>query len=352
MWRLSAFFRGDKMAHKTGKQTVIIDGNVGVCAAAAVGSKKEGEGPLGGEFDIINEDSRFGEKTWEKAESKMQRLAAEKALEKCGLSFSDADFAFAGDLLNQCVASAFGARGSGVPFIGLYGACSTFAEANALAAVFADGPARLCIAATSSHFCGAERQYRFPLEYGGQRPPSAQWTATAAGAALIKKDGNAPFIKAVTFGTVEDLGINDQNNMGAAMAPAACATLCTFFRDTYTSPEDYDIILTGDLGFVGASLLRELIEKEGFFLGENYNDCGLLLYDRKRQQVEAGASGCGCSAAVACCHLLPRISSGEIKNALLVSTGALMSPTSVQQGETIPGVAHLVCYSSQKGGIF
>ena len=314
------------MAHKTGKQTIIIDGNVGVCAAAAVGSKKEGE-------------------------SKMQRLAAEKALEKCGLSFSDADFAFAGDLLNQCVASAFGARGSGVPFIGLYGACSTFAEANALAAVFADGPARLCIAAASSHFCGAERQYRFPLEYGGQRPPSAQWTATAAGAALIKKDGNAPFIKAVTFGTVEDLGINDQNNMGAAMAPAACATLCAFFRDTYTSPEDYDIILTGDLGFVGASLLRELIEKEGFFLGENYNDCGLLLYDRKRQQVE-GASGCGCSAAVACCHLLPRISSGEIKNALLVSTGALMSPTSVQQGETIPGVAHLVCYSSQKGGIF
>ena len=265
---------------------------------------------------------------------------------------SEVDFVFAGDLLNQCIASGYGARGAGVPFIGLYGACSTYAEASALGAVFADGPAKLCLAVASSHFCSAERQYRFPLEYGGQRPPSAQWTATAAGAAVIAKEGNAPFIKAVTFGTVEDLGINDQNNMGAAMAPAACATLSQFFRDTYSSPEDYDLILTGDLGFVGTSLLRDLMEKEGFVLGENYNDCGLLIYDRCRQQMEAGASGCGCSAAVASGHVLPRIKSGELKNVLLVSTGALMSPTSIQQGETIPGVAHLVCYSSQKGGIF
>lgn len=340
------------MAHKIGKQTVIIDGAVGVLASAAVGSKKEGEGPLSADFDIINEDSRFGEKTWEKAESKMQRLAANAALEKCGRALSEVDFVFAGDLLNQCIASGYGARGAGVPFIGLYGACSTYAEASALGAVFADGPAKLCLAVASSHFCSAERQYRFPLEYGGQRPPSAQWTATAAGAAVIAKEGNAPFIKAVTFGTVEDLGINDQNNMGAAMAPAACATLSQFFRDTYSSPEDYDLILTGDLSFVGTSLLRDLMEKEGFVLGENYNDCGLLIYDRCRQQMEAGASGCGCSAAVASGHVLPRIKSGELKNVLLVSTGALMSPTSIQQGETIPGVAHLVCYSSQKGGIF
>lgn len=340
------------MAHKIGKQTIVIDGEVGVLSFAAVGSKKEGEGPLGTCFDIINEDSRFGEQSWEKAESKMQNLAAQCALKKCGKSFFDADFIFAGDLLNQCAASAFGARGTAVPFIGLYGACSTYAEATALAAVFADGPAKLCLAVASSHFCGAERQYRFPLEYGGQRPPSSQWTATAAGSAVLAKGGPAPFVKAVTFGTVEDLGINDQNNMGAAMAPAACATLSQFFRDTYSSPEDYDLILTGDLGLVGSELLRELISKEGFFLGENYNDCGLMLYDRKQQQVEAGASGCGCSAAVAGAHLLPRLKKGELNNVLLVSTGALMSPTTVQQGETIPSVAHLVCYSAQKGGIF
>ncbi len=340
------------MAHKTGKQTIIIDGDVGVAASAAVGSKKEGEGPLGADFDVINEDSRFGEKTWEQAESTMQKTAAKAALDKCGHALSDVDFIFAGDLLNQCIASGYGARGAGVPFVGLYGACSTYAEATALGAVFADGPARLCLAVASSHFCSAERQYRFPLEYGGQRPPSAQWTATAAGAAVIEKGGAAPLIKAVTFGTVEDLGISDQNNMGAAMAPAACATLAQFFRDTYSSPEDYDLILTGDLGFVGTALLHELMSREGFALGENYNDCGLLLYDRKRQQTEAGASGCGCSAAVASGHVLPRMKRGELENVLLVSTGALLSPTSVQQGETIPGVAHLVCYSVRKGGIF
>lgn len=340
------------MAHKIGKQTIIIDGDASVAASAAVGSKKEGEGPLGADFDVINEDSRFGEKTWEKAESTMQKTAANAALAKCGRTLSDVDFIFAGDLLNQCIASGYGVRGAGVPFVGLYGACSTYAEATALGAVFVDGPATRCLAVASSHFCSAERQYRFPLEYGGQRPPSAQWTATAAGAAVIEKGGAAPFIKAVTFGTVEDLGINDQNNMGAAMAPAACATLAQFFRDTYSAPEDYDLILTGDLGFVGAALLRELMSKEGFALGENYNDCGLLIYDRKRQQVEAGASGCGCSAAVASGHVLPRMKRGELENALLVSTGALMSTTSVQQGETIPGVAHLVCYSVRKGGIF
>lgn len=346
------FYRGDILAHKIGKQTIVMDGDVSVLSSAAVGSKKEKDGPLGDCFDIINEDSRFGEQSWEKAESKMQNLAAQCALEKCGKSFADTDFIFSGDLLNQCVASAFGARGTAVPFIGLYGACSTYAEATALASVFADGPANLCLAMASSHFCSAERQYRFPLEYGGQRPPSSQWTATAAGAAVLAKSSSGPFVKAVTFGTVEDLGINDQNNMGAAMAPAACATLSQFFRDTYSSPEDYDLILTGDLGLVGSELLRELLSKEGFFLGENYNDCGLMLYDRKRQQVEAGASGCGCSAAVASGYILPMLKSKKLNSVLLISTGALLSPTTVQQGETIPSVAHLVCYSAEKGGIF
>lgn len=343
---------GDILAHKIGKQTIVIDTPVGVLGSAAVGGKKEGEGPLGRDFDIINGDSRFGEKTFEKAESRMQKLAKEKALEKCELSYSDMDYILAGDLLNQCIASSYGSRGVKVPFIGLYGACSTYAEATGLGAVLTESAARNCLVCASSHFCSAERQYRFPLEYGGQRPPTAQWTATAAGAAVISRESEGPFIKAVTFGTVEDLGINDQNNMGAAMAPAAAATVARFFRDTYTEPSDYDLILTGDLGYVGSGLFRELMEKEGFIMGGNYNDCGLLLYDRKRQQVESGASGCGCSAAVASCHVLPRMKEKKINSFLLISTGALMSPTSVQQGETIPGIAHLVCYSNEKGGIF
>lgn len=340
------------MAHKIGKQTLIIDGVVGIRSSAAVGSKKEGEGPLGKDFDIINDDSRFGEKTWEKAESKMQELACWKALKKAEAEMNDVDFIFAGDLLNQCIASAFSARGSKVPYIGLYGACSTFAEALGLSAVFADSAAKNCLAVASSHFCSAERQYRFPLEYGGQRPPSSQWTATAAGAALVSKEEVFPFIKAVTFGTVEDFGINDQNNMGAAMAPAAAETLSQFFKDTYTDPEDYDLIVTGDLGFVGANLMKELMGRKGFPLGENYNDCGLMLYDREKQQVESGASGCGCSASVLSGHVIPMIRDGMLKSVLALSTGALMSPTSIQQGETIPGVAHLVCFSSEKGGIF
>ena len=340
------------MAYKIGKQTLIIGGEVGIKSSAAVGSKKEGEGPLGKYFDIINEDSRFGEKTWEKAESKMQELALWKALKKAGCENADIDFIFAGDLLNQCIASAFNARGTKIPYIGLYGACSTFAEGVGLASVFADSAAKNCAAIASSHFCSAERQYRFPLEYGGQRPPSSQWTATAAGAAVVSEEAGPPFVKAVCFGTVEDLGINDQNNMGAAMAPSAAATLSQFFRDTYTDAEDYDLILTGDLGAVGAKLMRELMEREGFPLGENYNDCGLMLYDRERQQVESGASGCGCSAAVISGKIIPELQKGSLKNVLIMSTGALMSPTSIQQGETIPGVAHLICLSSKKGNIF
>lgn len=329
-----------------------MDSLVSVEAFSAVGGKKEGEGPLGRDFDLISEDARFGEKSFEKAECRMRKLADERALENAGKSFSDVDFTFGGDLLNQCIAAAYSSRGSGVPFIGLYGACSTYAEATGLAAVFAESGAKRCLATASSHFCSAERQYRFPLEYGGQRPPSAQWTATAAGSALITSGGEAPFIKAATFGTVEDMGINDQNNMGAAMAPAAAKTLSAFFEDTGIKPPDFDLILTGDLGYVGSELLKKLMDDAGFPLGMNYNDCGLMLYDREIQQVEAGASGCGCSAAVAGCYVLPNMKKGVLKNVLLVSTGALMSPLSLQQGETIPSVAHLICYSTEKGGIF
>ncbi len=333
------------MAHKIGKNTVIIDKNLGVSAFAAVGSSKEGEGPLGEKFDIIGE-SHFGMSTWEKAESRMQELCRETVLKKSNLSTKNIDYLFAGDLLNQCIASGFAARSGNIPFIGLYGACSTFAQALGLSAVFCDAFAEHCLAEASSHFCSAERQYRFPLEYGGQRPPTAQWTATAAGCALIGKNPKAAKIKAVSFGTVQDLGITDQNAMGAAMAPAAVSTVAGFFRDTGLGFGDFDAVLTGDLGFMGAEIFKELMKTEGFSPDKNYSDCGLLLYDRLRQQVECGASGCGCSAAVCCTHLLPKIARGEIKNALLVSTGALLSPTSVLQKESIPGVAHLIWLSA------
>ncbi len=339
------------MSHKIGKNTLLLD-NVSLGPSAAVGSKKEGEGPLGKYFDMIEKDPRFGKDTFEQGEIKMQTLARNTLLKKSNLSTEDIDYLFAGDLLNQCIATSFSARESEIPLIGLYGACSTFTQALGIASVFCDAGAKNCIAEASSHFCSAERQYRFPLEYGGQRPPTAQWTATAAGAALVKKGEAPPFIKAVTFGKIVDLGISDQNNMGAAMAPAAASTLSSFFRDTYTDPSDYDLILTGDLGAVGAKLLKETLETEGFFLGENYNDCGLLLFDREKQQVEAGASGCGCSASVLCGYAFEKLRKGEIKSLLAISTGALLSPTSTLQGETIPGIAHLVCLSNEKGGIF
>ncbi len=342
------------MAYKIGKDTLVTPSCPAVLSTAAVGSQKEGEGPLGKEFDLIEEDSRFGQETWEKAESKMQELACKIALGKVNRKMSGMDFIFAGDLLNQCIASAYGARSSGVPFIGLYGACSTFTEALALSAVFVDaGAGKNVFAVASSHFCSAERQYRFPLEYGGQRPPTAQWTATAAGAAIVSAERKPPFIQAVCFGRIQDLGISDQNNMGAAMAPAAASTIKTFLEDTGTQPENFDLILTGDLGMVGSDLLDQILRKDGIDLAGRHQDCGLLLYDRERQQVEAGASGCGCAASVASCHLLPRMEKGEgPRSALLIATGALLSPTSIQQGETIPGVAHLVCFTAEERRLF
>ncbi len=337
------------MPYKNGAVVMMTD-PPSVSNTAAVGAKKEGEGPLGGDFDLIDEDSHFGKETWEKAESEMQTRAAELALGKAGLSMSQLDFIFAGDLLNQCIASGYAARGSGVPFIGLYGACSTFTEGVALASVFVDGGAgKNALAVASSHFCTAERQYRLPLEYGGQRPPTAQWTATAAGAAVVGKTGGPPYVNAVVFGTVEDLGINDQNNMGAAMAPAAAETLSRFFNDSGRQPEDFDAIVTGDLGFVGSQLLHELLKKDGLELSDRHEDCGLLLYDREKQQAESGASGCGCAASVAAGHFIPLMRRpGGPQNVLLMATGALMSPLSLQQGETIPGVAHLVWLTGQK----
>lgn len=338
------------MSQKLGRSTFRLTNPPSALAYAAVGGKKEGEGPLARDFDLLCDDSSFGEQTWEKAESRLQKDAVNKALEKARLSSGDIDLIFAGDLLNQCVGSTYGLRDLEIPFLGLYGACSTMAESLAVASLFVDnGLAERAAAVTSSHFCSAERQFRFPLEYGGQRPPTAQWTATASGAVIVGAAAQAPFIREVSIGKITDLGITDANNMGVAMAPAAASTIETFLRDTGTGPEDYDLILTGDLGKVGKALLLDLLKRQGIDLSRNHDDCGLMLYDEE-QDVHAGGSGCGCSASVLCGYVLPRIASGVYKDVLFAATGALMSPTSVQQGESIPGIAHLVHLSHKREG--
>lgn len=328
---------------RIGKRTIIFENKPRIISYGSVVGKKEHEGPLSNEFDAYTTDSFFGEKSFEKAESKLQKTAVQTALDKAGLTPDDIDNIFAGDLLNQCIGSSFGLRSFGIPFIGLYGACSTMALSAGLAAVFIDsGAAKKTISVTSSHFCSAERQYRFPLNYGSQRTPTAQWTVTGSGALILGKDGGDIYISSVTFGEIEDLNIKDANNMGAAMAPAAAGTLLNFFKDTETKPDDYDIIFTGDLGYVGTNLLYELLEREGIDIRCRHSDCGTLIFDREKQDVHAGGSGCGCSASVLCSYIMHRLEKGDFGNILFMSTGALMSPTSSFQGESIPGIAHLL----------
>lgn len=334
---------------RIGKRTIIFENKPRIISYGSVVGKKEHEGPLSNEFDSYTTDSFFGEKSFEKAESKLQKTAVQTALDKAGLTPDDIDNIFAGDLLNQCIGSSFGLRSFGIPFIGLYGACSTMALSAGLAAVFIDsGAAKKTISVTSSHFCSAERQYRFPLNYGSQRTPTAQWTVTGSGALILGKDGGDIYISSVTFGEIEDLNIKDANNMGAAMAPAAAGTLLNFFKDTETKPDDYDIIFTGDLGYVGTNLLYELLEREGIDIRCRHSDCGTLIFDREKQDVHAGGSGCGCSASVLCSYIMHRLEKGDFGNILFMSTGALMSPTSSFQGESIPGIAHLLNIKKEK----
>ena len=331
------------MAKKIGKRTIITENKPNIISYGSVVGKKEHEGPLSKEFDFYTVDSFFDEKTFEKAESKLQRTAVQIALDKVGLQPDQIDKIFAGDLLNQCIGSSFGLRELGVPFIGLYGACSTMALSTGLASIFVDcGIAKRAIAVTSSHFCSAERQYRFPLNYGSQRTPTAQWTVTGSGALILQNKGKGPYINSVTFGEIEDYGITDINNMGAAMAPAAASTLLHFFEDTNTSIEDYDLVFTGDLGYVGTQLLYELCDREGVDIRCRHSDCGTMIFDRDKQDVHAGGSGCGCSASVLCSYVMHRLEEKDLTNILFMSTGALMSPTSSFQGESIPGIAHLL----------
>ena len=310
--------------------------------AAAVG-KMEGDGPLRDCFDYIADDVTMGEVSWEKSESKFQQYAFNTALTKGGFAEKDISFIFAGDLLNQCTGSSYNLRETNIPVVGLYGACSTMAESLALASVFIDNSVGQNVAAlTSSHFCSSERQFRFPLNYGGQRTPTSQWTATASGCAIVSPHNKPPYVKAVTIGTIQDMGIKDANNMGAAMAGAAYQTISKHLANTNTSIDDYDMILTGDLGRVGSDLLTDLFGRDNVDITKKHQDCGLMLYDMEKQDVHAGGSGCGCSASVLCGYILQEIAQGKLKNVLFAATGALLSPTVVQQGESIPGISHAV----------
>ena len=335
-------------SRRRGRQTVALLRPPSVVSYANVGGKFEANGPLAGHFDLLCTDSFFGKDTWEQAESAMQQEALTRALEKGGLTPAELDYVLAGDLLNQCIGTAFGLRDFQIPFFGLYGACSTMGESLALGSLLlSGGHARTAACMTSSHYCTAERQYRMPVPYGSQRTPTAQWTATAAGCCILGDQGDGPYITHVTRGRIVDLGVTDMTNMGAAMAPAAFDTLQAVFRDTGTVPGDYDLILTGDLGDVGSRIVLELFAREGVTL-ENYTDCGLVLYDRKRQDMHAGGSGCGCSAAVLCGYLLPEMRRGRWRRVLFAPTGALLSPTSSFQGESIPGICHAVVLDRTK----
>ncbi|MCR6513515.1 MAG: stage V sporulation protein AD [Clostridium sp.] len=328
---------------KIGKQTIKLEFPPKIISAFSIVGPKEGEGPLKSYFDEILNDEMCGKESYEKAESDIMYNAIKGAIGRADLKEEDVDYLFAGDLLNQIISSSFAARELSIPFFGLYGACSTMSESLSLGALIMDGGfARHVVCSTSSHFCAAERQFRFPLEYGAQRSKTAQWTVTGSGAMVLGREGDFPEITYVTTGIVKDYGIKDPNNMGAAMAPAAVDTIYAHFKDTGREPEYYDVIATGDLGRVGTKICNNLMLEYGYDIRGNHIDCGDIIFNNETQKTESGGSGCGCSAAVSSGYLYKKIMRKEIKNFLLVSTGALMSTTSSLQGETIPGIAHAI----------
>ena len=332
--------------NKLGRRTIVPPRPVYLSNWASVAGKRESEGPLGHLFDIKSDDTKFGQQTWEQAEKRMQQLALEILTEKAGIQQSEIDLVYSGDLLNQCIGSSFTLRNRNIPHLGLYGACSTMAESLLSASMAVSGGfADKVVAMTSSHFASSERQYRFPLGYGGQRTPTAQWTVTGSGAALVCSAGKGPRIQSCTIGVVTDLGIKDAGNMGAAMAPAALSTIRAHFEDLKTGPEDFDLIVTGDLGQLGKELLLELAQRDGIPFGGKLTDCGTLVFDNTKQDVHSGGSGCGCSAITLCGDLLTKLQTKKLNKILFCGTGALLSPTSTQQGLPIPGVCHAVCIS-------
>ena len=327
---------------KLGKQTIKFDTPPCISEVASIVGPKEAKGPLSKYFDDCLDDEFWGEKSWEKSESKIIKETVNMAISKSGFSANSIEYCFAGDLLNQCISSSFGLRGLNIPFLGIFGACSTFVEGLSLSAIFTESCAEHTLCAASSHFCSAEKQFRFPLELGNQRPPTSQWTVTGAGAAIISKSGNGPYITHITTGKIVDMGIKDANNMGSAMAPAALDTLICHFTDTGRSPNYYDAIITGDLGYVGKDILIDLASQKGYNIKSNYNDCGVLIFDKEKQDTHSGGSGCACCATVFSGYFFKQLKDKKIKRLLLIATGALMNSTSSQQGESIPGIAHAV----------
>ncbi len=331
---------------KIGMQTIIMENLPYILETSSIVGPKEAAGPLAKYFDKCLEDEFWGEKTWEKAESKIIKENVNALIAKSGIASSEIDYCFAGDLLNQCISSSFGLRETNLPFFGIFGACSTFVEGLCLGSVFVDsGAAQNVLCATSSHFCSAEKQFRFPLELGNQRPQSAQWTVTGSGAAILSNSNHGkecPRITYVTPGKIVDMGVKDTNNMGAAMAPAALDTLVTHFKDTGRKPSYYDAIITGDLGHVGKEILTELAETKGYNIKNNYDDCGVLIFDKENQDTHSGGSGCACIASVFSGYFYQMLKEKKINKVLLIATGALMNSTSSGQGESIPGIAHAV----------
>lgn len=328
---------------RNGSQTVRFENPPVIASTASIVGPKEGQGPLKLYFDEIVDDELWGEKSWEKAESKFLRETFARILKKGGVSPGEINYIFAGDLLNQCIAASYGIRESEIPFFGIFGACSTMAEGMHLGSMAIDGGfADYVVCITSSHFCSAEKQFRFPLELGTQRTPTAQWTVTGSGGVLLSSNGTGPYITHITTGKIIDMGVKDANNMGAAMAPAAVDTLLVHFRDTGFNPEDYDLIVTGDLGHIGKNICEELLLEQGYNMSDRYNDCGVMIFDCEKQDTHAGGSGCGCSATTLAGYIYEEINKGNLNNVLFVATGALFSPTALQQGESIPSIAHAV----------
>lgn len=336
---------------RIGSQTVKLGNPPAIMSSYSIVGPKEGQGPLKEYFDIILEEDLWGTESWEKAESKIQEECIRGVIDEAGLSTKDIDYLISGDLLNQIIASGYSARQLGIPFFGLYGACSTMTESLSLGAMLMDGGfADKIVCATSSHFSTAERQFRMPLEYGNQRKMTAQWTVTGAGATLLSPSGPGPYIKYITTGKIIDPGIKDAANMGSAMAPAAMDTLINHFKDTGRDPSYYDLIISGDLGYVGKDIVIDMMKDQGYDLSKNFTDCGVEIFDRSEQDTHAGGSGCGCSGAVFNGYILKEMNKGKLEKVLLMSTGALHSTLITQQGESIPGIAHAVVIENKREG--
>ena len=333
------------MTQMIGKQSIQFDSPVYIVGNASIVGKKEGEGPLGTLFDMIAEDAMFGSENWEAAESTLQKETVALALGKSQIKKEDIRYLFAGDLLGQLIATSFGIVHYEIPLFGLYGACSTCGEALSLGAMcIGGGYAKHVLCMASSHFASAEKQFRFPLSYGSQRPLSATYTVTGAGAFIVsddKTDARA-VISGITTGKIVDFEVKDSMNMGAAMAPAACDTIVQHLLDFNRSPDYYDKIITGDLGYIGQTLLKELLEDRGFHADDQLDDCGKMIFDPEKQNTNSGGSGCGCSAVVLSAHILKKMIEGEWKRVLFIPTGALLSPTSFNEGNSVPGIAHAV----------